>query len=142
MRVFKLKGLSVDALGYQFPKLEDFWDGNWLVMNIFCDWNGVRASRTRDSCIRTTELRDFLAAIEKLNLNRADHAELETMEPYFRFRLERGQDGLHATAALIEKSTDQAKTVSFPVDTSELLQLGNDLAAVLKAFPIRGENDQ
>jgi hypothetical protein len=136
-----LAALRIRIFGYQYPRLDDYWDGNWLVVDAKCSWNGQSASIKGDACLRTTELHGFVEGLTALQAGQTDEAHLDTMEPYMDLKVQRNGDELSATASIKESSIEGAYVMTFPVDGADVLKLRNDVKTALDAFPVHGSEE-
>ena len=143
MAEFGIAGLNVQVLGYQFPGQDDYWDGNWLVVDIRCESANAQLA-FRDSCVRTDELKDFLRQLEALVNFEAKAATLNTMEPYFKVNVMRDQskNGIHSAAVEFFQIQNQDKReFVFEIQQAELARIIQRLRGVVTKFPVRGQND-
>ncbi|MBI1190673.1 MAG: hypothetical protein GC200_08360 [Tepidisphaera sp.] len=133
-----LAGLSIWVDGYQFPQSQDSWDGNWVIVRAECV--GQRATVELCSpCVHLPELRRWLDACVALESGMADEAELPTMEPYLRVRIDRSGEfrGLVATVEMTPDNLTQFHEFRFPIDASYLPRLADAIRRVLAEYPIR-----
>jgi hypothetical protein len=131
--------LVLDVKRRARPSSEDYWDGNWLVVDMAVEmgsWTG-----RFDANLRCEEFDRFLSEVRHLNENLDSVAEFVTMEGWLRLQL--NGDGLGHIAAKGE-ATDQpgrGDTLSFRMDFDQtyLPRLIAELQDVLKEFPVRGD---
>jgi hypothetical protein len=72
--------LTLETVGREFPSVEDYWDGNWILFKISFIMPGLNVEFT-DPCIRTDELEGFLEELKSLSLGHSQVAESIFSEP-------------------------------------------------------------
>jgi hypothetical protein len=138
----KLAGLSVWIDGYQFPESTEYWDANWVVVRVRA--GGQRAVvELCDPCIHLPELAAWLQACTIMEAGESDEAELPTMEPYLRVRIERTGNfgGLVANVKIIPDNVLQFHEFRYPIDASYIRPLMDSIRRVLARYPVRGSRD-
>jgi hypothetical protein len=123
----------------QFPDLEDYWDGNWLVATAQAAADGAYVTVV-GPFLHLGEFRQWLGELEQLHATLSGQAELPTMEPNLRVTLIAGTLG--AITAEIEITPDhsaQEHHFSVQLDQSFLPQICSSIRGLLKTYPIVGE---
>ena len=55
----------LQAVGREFPDIDDYWDGNWILIKASLGMPGLSVQIT-DPCIRVDELEAFLLELQEL----------------------------------------------------------------------------
>ena len=129
----------LDVMRRELPSAEDYWDGNWLVVQVTVAMGSWRGEF--EAGLRSTEFEQFLAGVRHLQENLDSAAEFTTDEGWLHLRLM--GDGL-GHIRVEGRATDQPGTsdaLSFRTDFDQtyLSALIPELEAVMTAFPVRGE---
>ncbi len=88
----------LQALGREFPDINEYWDGNWILFTISLIMPGLSVEIT-DPCIRVDELEAFLLELRSFSLGHLDAVESTFREPVVSIGIqtpEPGQDDLLA----------------------------------------------
>lgn len=134
----KLAGLSLWALSYQFPESADYWDGNWLRVQIVLEARRCHIE-VNGSFLRTDELLSFADQLRHLNDDLKGDATLECMEPTLNCRVSCKPRGhIEVTVNLTPDHLSQSHQVHFEIDQSYLGTLLQDCSRLLTRFPVRG----
>ncbi len=130
--------VTVAVLGYQFPDAADYWDGNWLVVDIR---TGKTLRINRDPCLRTDELHQFHEDVSAM-IAGAPMAKLVPMEPYFQLVLTKNADTdkIAVSARIWSSGAKEQETISFDLGADDLSKLRCDLDEILKEFPVRARD--
>jgi hypothetical protein len=151
---------ELKILGYEFPELTDFWDGNWLmvqgrVKNLDFEWDFL------DPCLRVEEawmLQRWLYNVSRKKVSAASSRLFKDgillfMEPNLTFYLVRKYQNystieisfcLEALPKNIEKDNDGIyPSVSLFLDlpNDQIKEASDELALELANFLPRGEKD-
>jgi hypothetical protein len=129
--------LDVQRRGY--PLADDYWDGNWLVVDMSIEmwsWRG-----RYEALLRADEFERFLEGLRPLQADLVGTATFASMEAWLFLHLT--GDGLgHIdvegdASALHENGTNLSFRTT--LDQSFLPGLIRELEAVMSAFPVVGE---
>jgi hypothetical protein len=129
--------IDVEVLGYERAPVGEYWDDNWLSVEIRVWAGGFRGKAS--ASIITSELTKFLSEVRPLHQTLCGVAEFITMEEQLRLRLEgdgKGHIELHGEVA------DQAgigNRLHFLLhfDQSQLGASIHELERVTLSFPVR-----
>ena len=90
--------IEFKPVAYEFPELSkthkhyDYFDSNWLKIEFtYSDHNSIKRKET-DACVLTFEMAAFIRDMKLLDRGELNVAELDTMEPYLKIRVERISD--------------------------------------------------
>ena len=78
---FKLSSLSIWIHGREFPEHEDYWDGNWIRVTIYCTAPGSNVI-VEDLYIHVSELSSWFEQLQKIYSTLEGEAGLSCIEPY------------------------------------------------------------
>ena len=95
--------LSLEAVGREFPSIEEYWDGNWILFKISFIMPGLNVEFT-DPCVRTDELESFLEELKSLSLGHAQVAESVFTEPILYIYLQASEPGSDEILGKVEIS--------------------------------------
>ena len=129
--------IEVDVHGYEGAPVGEYWDDNWLTVEIRVRAGGFRGKAA--ATIITSELTKFLAELRPLLETLGGSAEFTTMEGQLRLRLigdSKGHVELRGEAA------DQAGVgnrlhFTLQFDQSQLGASIRELERVISEFPVR-----
>lgn len=133
--------LVLRPLRRSHPGAEDFWDGNWLKVEVAAR-GGAFAGRF-EADLRADELAAFAAALSALRPGQPAKAALESMEGWVAVRLTLDARGRLEGTAEVRDDPALGAALRFPL-ALELDQLPGLLAAldaILHAFPVVGSPD-
>jgi hypothetical protein len=129
---------ALTVYGREHPDATDYWDGNWLVCNVEIAAGAFRGCL--DISLRTDELKRFHEQVERLNLRLSGAAELTTMEDWLRLRLTGdGRGRVEASCKLEDPASGNTLKFCLVLDQTYLQPLLQELAEVLRTYPITGE---
>lgn len=134
----KIQNLVLEVHGYQFPDLDDYWDGNWLVCTATVETIGARVI-SHGSLLRNDELQRFRDEICKLHSGLSGKAELVPLEPNLKVILM--PFGTGQISIEVEISPDhlfEFHRFEFGFDQTYLPEIVRLIDSVLGSFPIRG----
>lgn len=134
----KVAGLSLWIHGYQYPDVDDYWDGNWLSATALCSHNGATVL-INGAVMRTTEIDDWQRAVERLCSNLEGEAKLGCVEPEFAVTLKGASLGaVEMEVKITPDHLTQQHKFAFSIDQTYLNALSSQCARLLQSFPIRG----
>jgi hypothetical protein len=122
----------------QFPKAEDFWDGNWLNVTAHCGSQGADVW-VNGSILASPDVASWLVALEEMNRVLSGEAYLGSLEPELRVELK--MESLGHIWVRVEITPDhmmQEHVFQFEVDQSYLEGLIKDCQKLMAKYPIRG----
>ena len=132
-------GLSLWVLGYQFPNLSDYWDGNWLIIKALVVAPGSRVE-VRGPLIHGSEWLSFERQLAELNRNLNGKAHLKCMEPNLDLLLECDSHGhVEATISITPEHMTQRHKFIYSLDQTYLDSVLKRTRQILAAYPIRGK---
>lgn len=136
---FRLGGLSVWIIGYQYLHAADYWDGNWVNARVECGDHQAKV-KLSEPCLHLPELAAWAKECQRLMDRDVEAARLEPMEPNLSITIEHSGQGDHlvATVRVTPEPGTQVHEFRFSIGTSELARLVGSLARVLAVIPIRG----
>lgn len=90
--------IEFKPISYEFPELSkthkqyDEYDSNWLKIEFsYKDSENIERKEI-DACVLTFEMADFIRDLKLLDHKELNIADLDTMEPYLKIRVERISD--------------------------------------------------
>lgn len=133
--------LSILVHGYEFPDIQDYWGGNWLEVDVWCESQGKRVGFSGRPCLRVSELAQFRRELKKLAKQRRDTAGLKPLEPYLgvKIRREAITDRISVSVSMRLKQSKDIHSFQFTCDVQQVNGWIGEINAVLKAFPQRGD---
>jgi hypothetical protein len=134
----KIMGLKIWVHHRQFPKAEDYWDGNWINVTALCEAQGASV-RIDGNIIHLSEIERFISGADKVYQNLKGKAELSCMEPELSVGLEAKSLGqIEMVVDMTPDHLSQSHRFIFEVDQSYLPKLISDSRLILKKYPIKG----
>ena len=138
--------LSISVYGYQYPNMQDYWDGNWLVIDAVDTQSDQQVGLYSQPCLRVPELADFVQALKILARQPKGHVRLETLEPYLACEVARSGTSNPVSVNVRLKVKDPKKVkgprklhwFSCVCDVSEIGGWVKQIDVVLQAFPQKG----
>jgi len=129
--------IEIDVLGYERKPVGEYWDDNWLNVEIRVHAGGFRGKAS--AAIITSELEKFLSELKPLYEKLVGEAKFATMEEQLGLRLSgdgKGHIELHGEVA------DQAGIgnrlfFNLRFDQTQLKQSISDLELIVETFPVR-----
>ena len=133
-----LSGLQIWVHNRQFPDLVDYWDANWINVNVHCGGQGASVW-VNGNIIHLSEIFGFLQGAEQLFKELNGKAELHCMEPYLLVELEAKKHGqIEMTVNITPDNLSQKHEFLFNIDQSYLPNLILECKEVLEKYPIKG----
>jgi hypothetical protein len=137
----RLAGLQIWIHGRQYPKEEDYWDGNWLNITAHCGANGADVWTSGD-ILHVPDISRWLAALEEMNKSLAGEANLVSLEPELSVELDAKELGkISMRVEITPDYMSQEHSFQFEIDQSYLAGLIGSCRKVLAKYPIRGKSD-
>jgi hypothetical protein len=122
--------------GRQFPRLMDYWDGNWLDVTASCSANGVDV-RFCGPYLHLSELESWFSETTELYEKRRNDALLRCMEPTLDVTLEAQKQGGICLDSLISPDDMTRERFVAYIDWDALPAFLAQCKAVLQEYPIR-----
>lgn len=121
---------------WEFPELEDYWDGNWLLVDLEIHAHPF-SGRLVNAFLRAEEMRSLLDDLIVADRDLAHKFGFQPMEPWLTFNVAGDGKG-HFRAEC--KTGMAGATLTFRVlfDQTDLGSMIRALKPVVEAFPIRG----
>jgi hypothetical protein len=91
----------LQAVGREFPDINDYWDGNWILFTISLVMPGISVEIT-DPCIRVDELEAFLLELRSFSLGHLNAVESSFREPVVSIGIQTPEPGQEDLLARIE----------------------------------------
>ena len=134
------KNILFDITDYEFIycKKMDYYDANWLTVNIRCTDNCTDKSY-KDNCILTYELDNLVKQIDNIIDGKESGLITEFMEPYLKFSITKTKDIYAVQIRFVCDTTEEWKEVyvSQGMNVKELVEMRNGLDKLRKKFPVR-----
>ncbi|MCP9292489.1 WapI family immunity protein [Gracilimonas sediminicola] len=136
----KMNRFKLWVHGRQFPKSDDFWDGNWLNISAYCGESGASVY-TDGAIVHLTEIEKWLTVCQDLNQKLSGVAELKFLEPnlVFEIRLHKGSGTLKIY--ITPDHLNQDHWFTFDIDQSYLSSIILDCKEILKKYPVKNEEN-
>jgi hypothetical protein len=129
--------IEVDVHGYERASVGEYWDDNWLRVDIRVRAGGFRGKAS--AAIITRELTKFLSELHPLSETLSGSAEFTTMEDQLSLRLAGDGKGHIALRGEVSDQTGVGNRLQFTLHFDQL-QLGasiRELERVTSEFPVR-----
>ncbi len=91
----------LQAVGREFPDIDDYWDGNWILIKASLGMPGLSVQIT-DPCIRVDELEAFLLELRSFSLGHLNAVESSFREPVLSIGIQSPEPGEEDLLARIE----------------------------------------
>lgn len=133
-----LAGLSLWVGSREFEALDDYWDGNWLVVRGRVEAPGA-VVEAKGSWLRSDEIERFADKLMTLHRDLKGSAELQCLEPTLNAKVVCGARG--QIEVIVEFTPDhltQSHRFEFAIDQSYLVATLQGCQRVLERFPVRG----
>ena len=129
--------IEIDVIRYELSPTGEYWDDNWLVVEIHVRAGGFR-SKTSATFI-TTELIDFLSKLRPLFETLKGEANFDTMEKQLSLRLIGNGKGQIELLGEVLDQPGIGNRVNFKLcfDQSQLGSSIRELEQVVSQFPVR-----
>ncbi len=139
----KLAGLQVWVHGYQFPELDDEWDGNWLRVTAHCGSSGADVW-VGGAILDTVSFYGLRKGLTEIHRTMTGKAELSSLEPELKAFVEMVDKLGHLTVR-VEITPDhmsQHHWFEFEADQSHLPAIVSQCDALLARHPVRGKRER
>ncbi|MSP94712.1 MAG: hypothetical protein EXR00_05530 [Alphaproteobacteria bacterium] len=133
----KIAGLSLWVLGRQYPDMYDYWDGNWLDVQVRVEATGA-VVKAHGAIIRTPELESFFDQLQVLQEKLVGSANLQCMEPDLALTVHCKSLGhMTITIEITPDHLNQSHKFLFEIDQPYLKPVLTNLENILSRYPIR-----
>ena len=132
-------GLKIRVVGRQFPDADDFWDGNWLQVEVHMKANGAEVT-VQGPILRSDEIATFLIGLEVMNRELSGKAELLCMEPNLNISIafEGSLGSIRGIVEITPEFSNQFHRFQVGGNPSDLPKLITECRRVLSRFPVVG----
>jgi hypothetical protein len=129
--------VEVDVHGYERAPVGEYWDDNWLTVEIRVRAGGFRGQAA--ATIITSELTKFLSELHPLFETLSGGAEFTTMEGQLRLRLAGDGKGHIELQGEVAEQAGVGNRLHFTLqfDQSQLGASVRELERVISEFPVR-----
>ena len=134
--------LVLTPLRRSHPEATDFWDGNWLKVDVTARGGAFRGTFEAD--LRADELQAFADGLAALQPDGQSKAALESMEGWVALRLALDARGRLQGTCEVRDDPALGATLRFPltIELGQLPAVTSTLRAILEAFPVVGAADE
>jgi hypothetical protein len=135
----QIAGLRLWVHGRQFPRADDYWDGNWLQVTVHCAAPGAKVWVT-GPILHVPDIAQFLRGVEALHASLQGEAILPCMEPELAVQLT--AEGLGHITMVVAMTSDhlaQAHRFTFTLDQSYLPPVIGSCRTILRQYPVKGQ---
>ncbi len=134
---FALAGFEMRVLRRQFPDHQDYWDGNWLIVEL--EYRDKHSSvRANGPIVHLGEVAQLQKCMQSIYDCVSKSEKVDFMEPELGMRFEVGSRGdIRFELALTPKNTQQSHWYMIEIDLSYLSSAIAQCQAILMAYPIR-----
>lgn len=132
-------GLKIWVVGRQFPDAGDYWDGNWLQVEVHMAANGAQVEAT-GTFVRSDEIAAFLDGLEVMNRELSGKAELLCMEPNLNVAIafEGPLGNIRGIVEITPEFSNQFHRFQVGGNPSDLPKMITECRRVLSRFPVVG----
>jgi hypothetical protein len=134
-----ITGLWLWVHGRQFPMADDYWDGNWLQVTVYCGAPGASVWVT-GPILHVPELAHFLRGVEAIHASLQGEATLSCIEPALAVKLITERLG-HITMVvdITPDHLSQTHRFTFTIDQSYLPPVIDSCQTILRQYPVKGQ---
>ena len=141
MTDFQMGPLTLSVKSYADDVSEDFYEANWLVLDVKCPTDEGDVA-FQSPCLMTTDIFDFMDEINDLLAGQGRQAYLVSLEPQVDVRIALG-DGPDVFTLDVEltpnvEDDEDIYDVAAIVSRAEVEEMAKQAAALVEAFPVRG----
>jgi len=133
--------LRVRAAGYEYPDLETGDDANWVTgeVELTCARVG-QFTATVAVALRTDELAAFVDQLRVIDSELAGEARLVHLESLLGATVRLEGDGQGTLSAFVRDRVEaELRVADAPIDPAAVRAALDEFAALVDAFPVRGE---
>jgi hypothetical protein len=130
----------LQAAGREFPDINEYWDGNWILFTVLLVMPGLTVELT-DPCIRVDELEAFLLELRNFSLGHSVGVESSFQEPVVSIGLQGAEPGQDEILARIEVNIFTDDGISGTVAEVDVENTAIDLfiqgvEEILREYPV------
>ncbi len=134
----------VDVLSYEYPEATEFYDQNWLNVQIRAQDQASRAG-VKGAYLLTFELRDLADGARQLLAERTSEYTLTTVEPILNLSLQKCDELGHYRAEIRlqtefdrHRSSQSIHEYRFVIDQTDLRIMEAQIQKLLQVYPVLG----
>jgi hypothetical protein len=132
--------LVLEAINWEFPGVDDYWDGNWILFKVTLVKQGLSVEFT-DPCIRTDELENFSEDLKNLARGYTLRVESDFSEPVLYFDFILPDAGSDIVLGRIEIHLDDGEgtndiAVELELDVDSIEHFSSGLEGILRQYPV------
>jgi hypothetical protein len=118
---------------------DDYWDGNWLQVTVYCGAPGANVWVT-GPILHVSELAHFLRGVEAIHTSLQGQATLSCMEPALAVTLITERLG-HITMVvdITPDHLSQTHRFTFTIDQSYVPPVIDSCQTILRQYPVKGQ---
>lgn len=135
----EIAGLSIWIHGRGYPESNDYWDGNWLNVTVYCEKDGsiVRAT---GSIIHLSEIEIWLNETKVMNEKLEGESNLPCVEPNLYIKITmKERDKAEMFVDITPDTVNNHHNFIFEIDQSSFSKLIEQLDTILKKYPFKRE---
>jgi hypothetical protein len=137
----ELAGFRMRVLRRQFPNANDYWDGNWLVVNCECNESGARAV-AQGPFVRISEIIHLTNTLDAVASGKLVSVDVPFMEPELSIKFSAGTRGeVQLCVGLKTEHFSRRHQFTFCMDLTYLPRAVGQCHSILAAYPLRGLSD-
>lgn len=137
----QISGLRIWIHGRQFPRSDDYWDGNWLLVTAEYKRAGSRVT-AEGPIIHLGELAGLLDSTRLLHETLSGEACLDCMEPELNVKMTAGDLGhIGLEVSITPNSLTEEHTFRESIDQSYLPQVIASCESILHAYPVKSSSN-
>ncbi len=134
----KIAGLEIWIHGREFPHLDDYWDGNWMIVTVRCS-NKENSICITGPFIHLNEIITWLAELVRLSTTLEGEASLDCMEPDLSVTIKAEKpDHITMEVILDPHDSEHEYYFMFPITENDLSLLIFNCRKILQQHPIKG----
>jgi len=132
--------ILLDVISRSYPNTNDFYDGNWLNINLVVKAGCFNGTVTNQ--IRADELASFQAKLAKLYKSLSGSVKFLTLEGWLSFEIAGDGKGRFSCIGKVADEFGHGNVLNFKLylDQTFLPEILNGLEKVTSAFPVRDKN--
>lgn len=134
-------GLALWVFSREFPKSDDYWDGNWLVARARVEGLGARVEIS-GSWLRSEYVEAFASQLEAVEATLKGEATLTSLEPALEMVIRCETLGrVKVSISITPDFVNQSHRFTFDIDQSFLRPALNSCRRILARYPVVGNRD-
>jgi hypothetical protein len=134
----KIENLTITVFGYSYLESSDYWDGNWINVNVYYK-SGISEVSIKGDFLHLTEIDLFMNDCKKVLSGETNVITLPTMENNLQLSLMMNLMG-QISGEIVLSSNDMKEKHEYEIniDQSYLPEIMKQCESVLLKFPIKG----